>query len=63
MQQTWLVGHMQIEHFGFVDFHALDVVPDYFVGPFDVVVACREVDVTLGEIGGADNQVFVSSDE
>ena len=54
---------MQIEHIGFVDFHAFDVLPDDIVGPFDGIVAHREIDVALFEIAAADNHVFVSSDE
>ena len=54
---------MQIEQIGFVDFHTFDVVPNDIVGPFDVFVAHRQIDVALAEIAAADNHVFVSSDE
>ena len=63
MQQTWLVREMQIEQFGLVDFHVLDVGPNDFVCAFDVIVTRREVKVALGEIGATDNQVLVSPDE
>ena len=54
---------MQNEQLRSVHFHVFDVLPKYFVGALDLIVARREVDVALGEIGVGHDSVFVGRNE
>ena len=63
VQRTWLFRKTQLELFLFVDFHVTHVFAKNFIGVYDIIMTCREVDIAHGQIGATDHVVFVSPDE